>query len=50
VVNMPSGKYISDVIIIGSGVGGCVIAKELGEAGLEATLLEAGKRYDPYKD
>jgi choline dehydrogenase-like flavoprotein len=39
-----------DVIVIGSGAGGGVIAKELGEAGLEVIVLEAGKRYDPYND
>jgi len=40
----------ADVIVIGSGAGGGVIAKELGEAGLEVIVLEAGKRYDPYND
>jgi choline dehydrogenase-like flavoprotein len=40
----------SDVIIIGSGAGGGVIAKELGEAGLKVTVLEAGRRYKPYDD
>jgi choline dehydrogenase-like flavoprotein len=40
----------TDVIVIGSGAGGGVIAKELGEAGLEVIVLEAGKRYDPYND
>jgi len=38
------------VIVIGSGAGGGVIAKELGEAGLQVIVLEAGKRYDPYRD
>ena len=38
------------MIVVGSGAGGGVIAKELGEAGLEVTLFEAGKRYDPYRD
>jgi choline dehydrogenase-like flavoprotein len=40
----------SDVIVIGSGAGGGVVAKELGEAGLEVIVLEAGRRYDPYQD
>ena len=47
---MPLQKDSAEVIIIGSGAGGGVIAKELGEAGLEAIVLEAGKRYDPYND
>jgi choline dehydrogenase-like flavoprotein len=40
----------SDVIIIGSGAGGGVLAKELGEAGLKVIVLEAGKHYRPYDD
>ncbi len=47
---LPPTKDSSDVIVIGSGAGGGVIAKELGEAGLEVIVLEAGKRYDPYND
>ncbi len=47
---MASNATKSDVIVIGSGAGGGVIAKELGEAGLEVIVLEAGKRYDPYND
>ncbi len=48
--NLHLKKNTTDVIIIGSGAGGGVIAKGLGEAGLEVVLLEAGKRYDPFKD
>lgn len=40
----------ADVIIVGSGAGGGVIAKELGEAGLQVIVLEAGRRYIPYDD
>ena len=47
---MHPASYSADVIVIGSGAGGGVIAKELGEAGLEVMVLEAGKRYDPYND
>lgn len=47
---MPLSKDSSDVIVIGSGAGGGVIAKELGEAGLGVIVLEAGRRYDPYPD
>ncbi len=49
-VNMSAPSDGSDVIVIGSGAGGGVIAKELGEAGLEVIVLEAGKRYKPYDD
>ena len=45
-----SAKDGADVIVIGSGAGGGVLAKELGEAGLEVIVLEAGRRYDPYND
>jgi len=47
---MPASKDSADVIVIGTGAGGGVIAKELAEAGLELIVLEAGKRYDPYND
>jgi choline dehydrogenase-like flavoprotein len=40
----------ADVIVIGSGAGGGVIAKELGEAGLNVIVLEAGRRYSPHED
>jgi len=47
---VPFSDDQSDVIVIGSGAGGGVIAKELGEAGLKVIVLEAGKRYVPYDD
>jgi choline dehydrogenase-like flavoprotein len=34
-----------DVVIVGSGAGGAVVAKELSEAGLSVVLLERGRRY-----
>jgi choline dehydrogenase-like flavoprotein len=37
--------YDADVIVIGSGGGGAVAAKELGEAGLNVLVLEAGPWY-----
>jgi choline dehydrogenase-like flavoprotein len=40
----------ADVIVIGSGAGGGVMAKELAEAGLEVMVIEAGRRYHPYDD
>lgn len=41
---------MNDVIIIGAGGGGPVIAKELAEAGLEVLVLEAGPWLDPDRD
>ena len=40
----------TDVVVIGCGAGGGVIARELGEAGLQVVVLEAGKRFNPYVD
>jgi choline dehydrogenase-like flavoprotein len=42
------GKDTVDVVVIGCGAGGGVIAKELGEAGVSVVVLEAGKRFNPY--
>lgn len=40
-----SNGYDADVIIIGAGGGGAVVAKELGEKGLKVLVLEAGPWY-----
>lgn len=40
----------ADVIVVGCGAGGAVVAKELAEAGLSVIVLEAGKRYEPARD
>src|SRR3984893_17832047 len=34
-----------DMVVIGSGAGGAVVAKELAEAGLSVVVFERGKRY-----
>lgn len=47
---MAASNDAADVIVIGSGAGGGVIAKELGEAGLRVIVLEAGRRYHPSDD
>jgi len=39
-----------DVVVIGCGAGGGVVAKELGEAGLSVVVLEAGRRFSPTRD
>ena len=39
-----------DACIIGSGAGGGVVAKELGEQGINVMVLEAGRRFDPLRD
>ena len=39
-----------DACIVGSGAGGGVVAKELGEQGLNVVVLEAGRRFDPLQD
>src|SRR5262245_36024553 len=40
-----------DVIVVGAGGGGAVVAKELAERGLDVLLLEAGPRFaNPEKD
>jgi choline dehydrogenase-like flavoprotein len=49
-VHLTSKTQTPDVVVIGSGAGGAVVAKELGEAGLTVVVLEAGRRYNPYTD
>ena len=40
----------TDVLIIGAGAGGPVVARELAERGVKVTMLEAGPWLDPDKD
>ncbi|MDR7543854.1 MAG: GMC family oxidoreductase [Armatimonadota bacterium] len=39
-----------DVVVVGCGAGGGVVAKELGEAGLSVLVVEAGRRFDAAAD
>jgi choline dehydrogenase-like flavoprotein len=39
-----------DVVVIGAGAGGSLVAKELAGHGLAVVVLEAGKRLDPARD
>ncbi len=47
---MRPGESFVDVVVIGSGAGGGVVAKELGESGLSVVVLEAGPHFDPAHD
>ncbi len=40
----------SDVVIVGAGACGCLMAKELSERGFDVTVLEAGRRLDAARD
>jgi choline dehydrogenase-like flavoprotein len=44
------GYNIPDVLVVGCGGGGAVVAKELAEAGLGVVALEAGPWHDPQRD
>jgi choline dehydrogenase-like flavoprotein len=39
-----------DVVIVGAGAAGGVLAKELSEAGMKVVVLDAGPKWDPQKD
>ncbi len=39
-----------DVVVVGCGAGGSVVAKELGEAGISVVVLDVGRRFDPERD
>src|SRR5205823_12219080 len=41
---------MADVLVIGAGGGGPVVARELAERGIDVTVLEAGPWLDPDKD
>jgi choline dehydrogenase-like flavoprotein len=40
----------TDVLIVGAGACGSLVAKELAERGFSITVIEAGKRFDPAAD
>lgn len=47
---MPPKKEKYDCIVIGSGPGGAPFAWKLASEGMNVLILEAGPRYNPYKD
>lgn len=47
---MPPKKEKYDCIVIGSGPGGAPFAWKLAAEGMDVLVLEAGPRYNPYKD
>src|SRR5438270_13642512 len=40
----------TDVVVVGAGACGSLVAKELAAHGFSVVVLEAGKRYDPARD
>src|SRR3954471_5462425 len=47
---MAAGFDSTDVVIVGAGACGALVAAKLAERGIAVTVLEAGKRYDPARD
>lgn len=45
-----AGTRIPDVLVVGAGATGAVVAKECAEAGLGVVVLEAGGWHDPQRD
>ena len=43
-------RELADVVVVGAGACGGVVAKTLAAAGLSVVVLEAGKRFDPATD
>ena len=37
----------ADVVVVGAGAAGCVVARRLADAGADVLLLEAGTRFAP---
>lgn len=49
-MNCALSEKIYDCVVIGSGPGGMPFAWKLASKGMKVLILEAGKKYDPYKD
>lgn len=47
---MSEGGHEADVVIVGSGAGGAAAAWALTAAGVQVLVLEAGPRFDPFRD
>jgi cholesterol oxidase len=45
-MNAPAASCDYDVLVIGSGFGGCVTALRLTEKGYRVGVLEAGRRFE----
>ena len=43
---MSGAEFDADLVVIGSGVAGALVARETAAAGLKVVILEAGERWD----
>lgn len=50
ILNRRYGNETADVVIVGAGAAGGVLAKELSEAGMRVVVLDAGPMWDPQHD
>jgi choline dehydrogenase-like flavoprotein len=48
--DVPRGRVECQAVVVGSGAGGAVVAKELSESGVDVIMLEAGAFHRPEED